>query len=599
MADKIIDVPGVGPLAFPEDMSDEEIRAVLNRKFGPASREAPTVTDQILNSPIGGALRGLRDLPDAGAQLLTRGVESLANTVAPGTSLADWARGERERVEAINRSAEIDYQQNWRKGQMGDSIDTGRIGGNIIASLPAAAAAPIRAGMTMGQVAGRGTVQGMAAAPLTQPVYNTDAQDFLSQKAQQTALGGGFGAGGAVAGNALGTLIQGGRRAGGAVPTGNQTATASTNVNINPTARATGGGSVIGQVGPDPTSTLTTAQRRLLERGRELGFRNTPGQASGSRALQQMEARLESNPLTSGPFNTIRDNNQRVLNRAVAGSIGEASDVVDDAVLGTAVTRLEGIFESVADRVPKAVIGDDIVAGLGAIEREAADILEKPLLDNKLVAKAFDIAAKGQATGAELRSLSSKLGKAAKYNMTSPNGDRMLGESLFGVKDMVDEIVAQNITDDAAREAFNAARGQYRNLMTLVSRTNIVNPASGNVSGPNLAGALMSRDRRGYTFGENTSDLYDAARFAQAFKPIVNDSGTATRSMPIGATDFLLSLPTNIATRAYVSQPVQAAATGTMRGIAPNAYGDAVARALRAGSPAAGMAMGFRGLLEE
>jgi hypothetical protein len=363
---------------------------------------------------------------------------------------------------------------------------------------------------------------------------------------------------------------------------------------MNPQASVKGGGSVFGQVGDDPTSALTTGQRRLLNRGKELGFRNTPGQASGSRSLQQMEARMESNPLSSGPFNTIKVNNQKVLNRSVAEGIGETADVVDDAVLARADARLGQVFETVADRVPKAVIGDDVVNSLAAIEQDVAGIISKPLLDNGLVKRTFDIAAKGEATGAELRSLSSKLARAAKSTMRD---EPEMGIALFRVKDMIDEIVSQNL-DDATRETFNAARTQYRNLMTILSRQSVVNPATGNVSGPNLASALMSRDKAGYTLGGNTSPMYDAARWAQAFKPIVGDSGTATRSMPVGAMDFLLALPTNIATRAYVSSPIQAAATAGQRGLMPNAFGDAIARNVRRSGGAAGGIIGS-GLLSD
>jgi hypothetical protein len=581
--DKIIDVPGMGPVAFPASMSDDEIRNVIRKKLAP-----PSTIDRVLNSPIGGVVRGLRDIPDAGAQLVTRGLEAIAPA---GSGFETWARGQRENVENINRNAELDYQQNWRRGQM-QGMDGGRIVGNIAGTLPLAAAAPIAPGMTIGQIAGRGAVQGAMAAPLSQPVYNPEA-DFLKEKLSQTGLGAGFGAGGAVAGSTLANLIQGGSRAA-APAAGSASGRASVNLSANPQAQVTGGGSVLGQVGDDPTSALTASQRSLIERGRELGFRNTPGQASGSRALQQMEARMESSPFTSGPFNTIKVNNQNALNRAVAQGIGETADTIDSAVLAQADARLGEVFERVADRVPKAIIGDDVVNSLARIESEFSGVLSKPLLDNSLVKRTFDIAAKGEATGAELRSLSSKLGRAAKSAMRN---EPEQGLAFYQVKDMVDEIVSQNL-DDATREVFNAARGQYRNLMTLLSRNNVVNPSTGNVSGPNLASALMSRDKRGFTFGGNTSDMYDAARFSQAFKPIVGDSGTATRSMQMGPMDALLSVPTNIAARAYVSQPAQSAAMLGQRGLVPNAYGDAIARRVRPSGAATGVGLGF-GLLSE
>jgi hypothetical protein len=70
-----------------------------------------------------------------------------------------------------------------------------------------------------------------------------------------------------------------------------------------------------------------------------------------------------------------------------------------------------------------------------------------------------------------------------------------------------------------------------------------------------------SKDRLGFLFGRKSSPMYTAARFAQAFKPIVGDSGTATRSALPSPTDFVLSLPFNLATKAYASNPTIEMAT--------------------------------------
>jgi hypothetical protein len=580
MNERMIDVPGVGVVAFPLTMSDEQIAAVIKRQLTP-----PTMSDKLKDSFVGGIMRGVRDIPDAGAQLVTRGLEAVSPA---GSGMEQFFRGERERVEGINRDAEREYQHEWRNGNMVGKTDFGRVVGNIAATVPAAASiAPIRGGMSIPQLAGRGAVQGATIAPMSQQVQNTNDQSFWEQKLQQAGVGGAFGAGGAVVGDKVANLVQGARRA--SLP-GATAAAGSTGGSV----RASGGGSVLGQIGDDPTSALTSTQKQLIDRGRDLGLRTTPGQASGSRALQQMEARLESNPLTSGPFNTLKIGNQQAINRAAAKGIGETADVLDSSVLARAESRLGDIFNKVADRVPKAVIGDDIVNTLATIEDDVSGVALTPLMNNKLVQRVFGIAAKGEATGAELRSLSSKLGRAAKNNIKT---DPEFGIALFRVKDIVDDVVSNNL-DDATRETFDAARGQYRNLVTLLSRNNVVNPSSGNVSGANLAGALMQRDKSGFTMGRNNSDMYDAARFAQAFRPLVSDSGTATRSMPLGPIDFLLSLPTNAATSGYLSGPSVGAAQLYGRGIAPNAGGDAAARMIRGVGGPAGVGYGY-GLLNE
>lgn len=540
-----------------------------------AQNQPKTVTDRLKAGFAGSVVRGLRDIPDAGAQLLTRGFEAIA---PEGTGLERFARSERERVEAINTEAERDYIENFRRGNVPEGINFGRLTGNIAATLPLAAlTGPIGPGVATGTLAARGGVQGMAGGAL-QPVQ-TPGDSFFGQKAQQIAVGGVGGAGGGVVAPKIASAVQGSGRA--TAPAGGQGSVS-----------MTGGGSVLGGVGEDASSALTSSQARLLERSKELGFRTTPGQASGSRALQQMEARMEANPLFSGPFNQIKNANQGTLNRHVANAIGERSTVLDADVLGRADSRLGNIFDRVATNVKRVVPQDDVAARIARIEQDFDGLLAKPLLDQPLVKRFFDQVATGEMTGAQLRNLSSKMGRAAKNQMSSGAGDRELGQAFFNVKDIVDDLIGQGIEDPALAASYNLARQQYRNLMLITTRSNVVNPSSGNVSGANLAAALQGKDRRGYLFGGNVTDFYDAARFSQAFKPIVGDSGTATRMMPMDALNLALTLPTNIATRAYVSEPASALASGIGRvagqGLMPNIAGDAAAEALRRSLPLTG-----------
>ncbi len=120
--------------------------------------------------------------------------------------------------------------------------------------------------------------------------------------------------------------------------------------------------------------------------------------------------------------------------------------------------------------------------------------------------------------------------------------------------------------------------------MQLTSRAGIVNPATGNVSGASLANKLQQSDRSGYLFGGNQSDLYNAARFASAFKPIVGDSGTATRSMNLK--DMALAIPGNISSWAYLhpAAPLIRAAANS-----PQAVKEAIANGA---SPTALQALG-------
>lgn len=587
-----VNVQGVGPVGFPDDMTKEQIAEILKTMPIPAAPSAApqtapaaqpqSFTSKVLSSPVGGVIRGLRDIPDAGAQLLTRGLEAIAPA---GSQLEQFAKEERRRVEDINRQAELEYQQKWRQGQMmPGEIDVGRVGGNILGTLiPAgravtalgATTAPVRAGAITGTVGG--VLQPVATPPsrdttLSDLVTGQQPQgmstpEFFAQKVEQMGAGAGLGAAGGYLGGKISDILFGrGTPSVSAQPPA--TAGAQVSATTTPTATATGGGVTPGVVGPDATSTLTAAQRSILARGKEMGFRTTPGQETGSRSLQQMEARLESSPMTSGPFNTLKESNQRVLNRATAQAIGVNADELSNPVLAQAQREISKVYRQVASPEVKRIDGNTIQTGIEIIDNAFEGLTTQPLKSNIFVKQLQELAAKGEATGTQLQALSSKIGRRAKNEMTTASGDRELGSALFQIKEMVDDALAQGLSAEQ-QAAFRAARSNYRNLMTLRTNSGVINPSSGNVSGLNLANALTRKDPRGFMFGENQTPMYEAARFAQAFRPIVGDSGTATRTMEMTPLNVLLSAPTNIAASAYTSAPSTALASRMQTGLRP------------------------------
>lgn len=395
-----------------------------------------------------------------------------------------------------------------------------------------------------------------------QPTLNSD------ENINNIALGAAGGAAGKKAADFVGRVLRGSPSTINVNTQGGSSGASST-VSGGATAKGTGGGYNFGTAGPDPSAGLNITRQEAMKRGQAMGMRLTPGQASGSRVLQQLEAKLESQPMTSGTFNTIRSNNQTVLNRAAADAIGETSDVVDSSVLAQAQDRLSGIYKLVADDTRRGIDPDSFINKLANVENEFEGLLPGSVLDNPLVKRLWGYAERGNATGRQLQDLASKLGKAANNQMTSANGDRQLGMALFQVKDQADEILSTSLKGET-KKAFDTARKQYRNMMLLTQRGGVVNPSSGDVSGASLANLLQQKDKAGFLYGKNQTPLYNAARFSQAFKPIVGDSGTATRSTLPSPTDFVLSLPFNIATRAYTSSPVVNASAVMGNGIAPN-----------------------------
>lgn len=341
---------------------------------------------------------------------------------------------------------------------------------------------------------------------------------------------------------------------------------------------------------------LNQPTQELLKKGQSMGFKSTPGQASGSKTLQKFEAALESNPFTSGVFDDIKTHNAGVLNRVTAKSIGENSDYVNATVLEQAKDRIGAVYKMVADKNVRSIPVDDFASAMRNIDSSLEGLLPANVsfIDNPLVKNFIDVAQKGQATGEQLQQIASKLGKAAAKNMTTQGGDRDLGMALFKVKDMADDYLRSGLKGETAK-AFDAARGQYRNLMMLTSRTGVVNTATGDVSKTALPNVLASKDKAGYVFNKNQSDLYNAARYGDAFRPIVGDSGTATRSMSNLSLENLAKLPFGLVARLYASQPMtqMAGATGQFlnQGAAPG-LGQMLQIPLQRGTPLIGAQVG-------
>ena len=585
MADRIVQVPNIGPVLFPDTMTDEQIIKAIQNLSGKSTSaaQAPvapvvpqTVGEKIMSSPVGGALRGLRDVAEGTVQLAARGAEQL-----PG--VGPLFRPARQQFEQGMTVGEQAYRQS-RAGQfMPEEMDVGRMTGNVAGTfLPSTAAvralklaqAPIKAGAVGGAVSGAmqpvqtgATPQTLSGIILDQRPTEMSAGDYFSQKAQQIGFGTGLGAvGGYVSDKLLNLLLGRGPTVTPAAAA--TTAQAQTSATVTPTASVTGGQMTPGVVGADTSAALTQAQRAILDRGKAMGFRTTPGQETGSRSLQQMEARLESNPFTSGTFNEIKATNQKVLNQSAAQAIGVDAIELSNPVLAQAQRQISAVYNKVASPNVQKLDQMYVMNGIDLIDSAAEGLTTKPLRTNIFVKQLQELANKGEATGNQLTTLSSKIGKKAKNEMTTVSGDRELGQALFQIKEIVDDQLAAGLSA-ADQAAFQTARANYRNLMTLRSNPGVVNPSSGNVSGLNLASALTRKDPRGFMEGTNTTPMYEAARFAQAFRPIVGDSGTATRMMEITPLNMLLSMPTNIAASAYTSTPAIAAARRLQSGIVP------------------------------
>lgn len=439
-------------------------------------REQRSLIDGILNSPIGGAIRGIRDIPDAGAQLLLRSLESIAPA---GSYFEKYIKSERQNVEAINRNAQKDYLENWRQGKL-EGVDVGRIAGNIIGTLPAAAVA---APTSIGGAAGYGSIVGALSNPVD-TTKNGENTDFLGEKLGQAASGAIGGAAGAAIGKGLSRLIK-------------------------PIPRLPDSGRLIG-----------------IDAANRLGVNLTPGQNTGSLGLRQVESVLERTPGSAGPMNVIKDANQQAVNSAVARSIGESGNSLNEAVIASAKDRLGKEFErlSASTNLNLGSTFTNAVKTLEASNNSLGSFKNSQISD--LVEKGFELAAKGTLDGRAYQTLRSRLTDRASDAFKSGNSE--YGRAIKSIVSALDDTARSGLTP-ATQKAWDAVRAQYANLKT-ITKGNVI--SAGNVSPSLLANSLRTNNPDAFKAGAVKSPLMDVARYAEFIKPsMVPNSGTAERSV--------------------------------------------------------------------
>lgn len=206
-------------------------------------------------------------------------------------------------------------------------------------------------------------------------------------------------------------------------------------------------------------------------------------------------------------------------NRVAAESVGSTARRLDQPALAETQQRLGGIFEAV--RNPNSMVSFPSLnnATIQAVDSVTSGLnrsIAAALRSNADVADLLSHINSGGANAQQLGAISSNLGREAASQMTTREGDRALGRALFSLKEHVDDLVGSTITDPELASAYQAARGQYRNLGNITATPSILNSATGDVNMTRLAARLQRVDKPGYLRGGNQSDLYNAARWGQA-----------------------------------------------------------------------------------
>lgn len=269
---------------------------------------------------------------------------------------------------------------------------------------------------------------------------------------------------------------------------------------------------------------LTPELRRLAAQAQAEGIPLTPGQQTGSKALQLTESVFNRLPMTSGASEAGRQTQREAFNRAVLQRAGIDADNAGPDVLAAAQKRLGDKFNDLSAR-NTVQIDQDLTDALTNLRTEYSKNLTpdiRAIVDNyvdDIIAQGTDIS--GQ-TYQKARSAISRRAKTA----TDPE----LANTLKSLRNALDEAATRSISPDDAL-AWDAARKQYGNLKTIEKSMQAGTPTTiaGNVSPTQLQNAArMSRS----DYARGGGDLNDLSRIGNAFvRDNQADSGTAQRTL--------------------------------------------------------------------
>ena len=180
----------------PEGTPNAEVIRLAQMQVMDAPQPA-SVSERLLASGVGRTLKGMKDPIDAGAQLLPRGLSTLASGFGLFPNrVSRFLDAEATKVDEDIKASEKQFQAaRWKDGQTG--FDGARLFGNIAnpATLALARVSPSGAATTLGR-AFQGAVGGAAGGVLATPVTESGDVSFGMQKLGQGLAGA---AGGAVA----------------------------------------------------------------------------------------------------------------------------------------------------------------------------------------------------------------------------------------------------------------------------------------------------------------------------------------------------------------------------------------------------------------
>lgn len=283
---------------------------------------------------------------------------------------------------------------------------------------------------------------------------------------------------------------------------------------------------------PFPISAERQAVNDTLARE---GVDLSPGQATGSRTLRNMESELGGSRLADLTERQAEQFTQAALSRAGISASRATPDVMDGAfsVIGRQFDDLATRNTLVADQALGQELGG-VVRDYFSMVNESA---RAPIIENTLRDIAAAVRANGGTiTGEAYQSIRSRLNAQAR-RATDPS----LGEALFGIQRSLDDAMERSIAaaNPADLGAWQQVRSDYRNLLVLEQAASRAGEAAamGIITPANLRSAVAQQNKRSYVRGQG--DFAELARAGVAGMSPLPNSGTASRLAVRGMTSGL------------------------------------------------------------
>lgn len=389
-----------------------------------------------------GAARGVKDVIDTGAQLLSSGFDKIAGTK------------EGERVRVLNEAGTNKFKQ-----QYGDSTaaSVGRVGGNVLATLP------------VGGVLGAGAKVAGASPALVNSLTTSGFRAGASTPARNLltrTVGGGI-TGGASAGLVNAEDATTGAAIGAALP--------GLLGSAGKVGAAIGKGVRGGEMSPEVAS--------LATRAKDLGIDIPADRLVDSKPLNAISSSLNYVPFSGRVATEAKMQSQ--MNKALSRTFGQDSDNVTGA-LRKAGSELGGEF----DRVLKSnvvKVDDQLLSDLSGLEQTALNELspDSARIIKNQIDQLIEKGATGEIDGHAAYNIKRTLDKISKRN--SPEGS-YAGDVRATLMDALNRSLGP---EEATK--FAKTRSQYGNMRTLEKLAQ--NGAEGDISVGRLANLKNVRSK--------------------------------------------------------------------------------------------------------